>query len=104
MSCQLADEAMDDISPARLHLVSLSHDFRILLRGVFVKALVLNLSKNNAFEKGSYFVFWEVVGKLAHFIEKIDILIEDKREVRLKDAVDQEINVRFLEDMGDFLE
>lgn len=60
---------------------------------------MLNVPQNDAFKETSDFIFGEVVGKFAHFVQKIYVFVEDKREVRLEDAVNEKIDVRFFEDM-----
>lgn len=80
---QFVDEAMDDVSPARLHFITFCYDFRVFFGGVLVETFMLDLSQNDAFEEASNFVFGEVVRKLAHLIEKVDIFIENERKIRL---------------------
>jgi hypothetical protein len=41
---ELVDEAVDNVSPVGLHLVSLGHDFAVFLGGVLVEGLVLVLA------------------------------------------------------------
>lgn len=65
---------------------------------------MLNLPQDDAFEKWSNLVFWEVVWKFTHLVEEIDVFVEDEREIRFENTVDEEVNVRFFEDMGDLLE
>lgn len=59
---------MDDVPPARFHLIALGNDLAVLLSSIFVKGFMLVLSKNDALEEAADFVLGKVVGELAHFI------------------------------------
>lgn len=65
---------------------------------------MLWLSKNDTFEESSNLIFWEIVRELTHFIQKIDIFIEDQRKLWLEDSIYEKIDVGFLEDVRNFLE
>ena len=60
--------------------------------------------EDDAFEEAADFVLGEVVGELAHFVQQIDVFVEDERHFGLEDCVDEEIDVWFFEDVGDLLE
>ncbi len=81
MSCESIDEAVNDISPARLHFVPFRHDFRIFFGGVLIETFMLNITKDDAFEEAAYFVLGEIIWKFAHFIQKIDIFIKNQGKV-----------------------
>jgi len=95
---------MYDIPSAALHLVSLRHYLAVLLGSVLVKGLVLTVAQDDALKKGSDLVLGEIVTKFTHFIEKVDILVEDQCLLGLKDGIDEKINMGFLEDVRNLLE
>lgn len=66
---------MDDVSSAALHLVALRNNLAVFFSGVFVESLMLTVSQDDALEERTNLVFWEIVTKFTHFVEKIDIFI-----------------------------
>jgi|LakMenEpi03Aug12_release.lakeMendotaPanAssembly.Ray.scaffolds.fasta_scaffold2327571_1 hypothetical protein len=66
---------MDDVSSAALHLVALCDYLAVFFGGVFVEGLMLAVSQDDALEERPDLVFWEIVTKFTHFVEKIDIFI-----------------------------
>lgn len=66
---------MDDVSSAALHLVALRNYLAVFFSGVFVESLMLTVSQDDALEERTNLVFWEIVTKFTHFVEKIDIFI-----------------------------
>ena len=65
---------------------------------------MLIFSQDDALEEAADFILGEVVWKLAHFVQKINVFIQDKRHFGLKDGIYQEIHMGFLEDVWDLLE
>jgi hypothetical protein len=104
MRGQLANETVDDVPPARLHLVTLGDDLRVFLGGVLVESLVLTLVEDDTLEEGTHLVTREIVGELTHLVQQIDVLIQHQRQLGFQDSIDKEIDVGFLEDMRDLLE
>lgn len=65
---------------------------------------MLILAQDDALKEAADLVLGEVVGELAHFVQEIDIFVEDEGHLGLEDGVDQKIHVWFLEDVRDLLE
>ena len=65
---------------------------------------MLAVAQDDALKKGSDLVLGEIVTKFTHFVEKVDVLVEDQCLLGLKDGIDEKINVRLLEDVRNLLE
>lgn len=65
---------------------------------------MLIFAQDDALEETADLVLGEVVGELAHFVQEVDVFVEDEGHLGLEDGVDQEIHVWFLEDVRDLLE
>lgn len=64
---------------------------------------MLDISQNYAFKEGSHFVLGKVVGKLAHFVKKVNIFVQNKAEVGLENRVDEEVHMWLFENMRNIL-
>lgn len=68
---------MNYISSTRLHLISFSYNLRIFFCCILIEPFMLNLAQDYALEKGSDFIFREVIGKFTHLIQKVDVFIQN---------------------------
>ena len=64
---------------------------------------MLIVTKNDILEEWPHFILGQVVWKLAHLIQEVNILIQNQRQIWLQNGIYQEVHMRLLEDMRDLL-
>ena len=104
MRFELLEETFDNLPSVWLHFIASGDNV-----GVFFDSIVIELfrslcSKNDLFEEVHNFLHWEVVRILWKFMKEVDIFIQNKTVLALEDGINEKIDVRLFENMGNLLE
>lgn len=104
VTLELAEQFAYDIFAVALHLVGLAHNVRIAFYGEVSDGAESVFAEDDALEEGHHLLHGEVVGVLRQFMQQVQVLTQYQRRGRLEYLIDQQINLRLLEDMGHLIE